>query len=39
MANNGFKQNENDRNKKYKITTKQNFSANMRSLFRKLKEE
>ena len=36
MANNGFQQNENDRNKKYKITTKQNFSANMRSVFRKL---
>jgi hypothetical protein len=36
MANTVFQRNENDKNKKYKITTIQNFSANMRSVFRKL---
>ena len=39
MANTGFQQNENDRNKKYEITTKQNFNANVRSLFRSFKQE
>ena len=29
----------NERNKKYKITSKQNFSTNMRSGFRNLKQE
>jgi predicted transcriptional regulator len=33
MSNNGFQQNENDGNKKFKITRKQNFSTNMRAAF------
>lgn len=39
MANTGFQKNENYRKKKYKITKKQNVSANMRSVFRKFKQE
>jgi hypothetical protein len=38
MANFEFQQNKNDRSRKYKITTEQSFSTNMRSVFRIFKQ-